>query len=137
MNWYPALEALRDHLAAATSPGVVVLGGEARVPREQRVIILRGPSKQGDQRRGEESTLRAWIECWEHSTDTDAAAGYELLATLETTITEALRTFGQQLQEISGARVRVTIGEWDGDGDVFRPSIGSRVDITINMRVAG
>jgi hypothetical protein len=137
MNWYPVLAAFVAHLAEAATPVPVSLGGDARVPNDARVVVVRGPATPGDPRRAQETTIQVWVECWEYAADADYAVGYERLATLENTISAAVLAFGQANQPIAGCRVRAElVGSIDGDGDVFRPSIGSRMLVNIRMRQA-
>jgi len=136
MNWYPVLDGFHAHLQASVGSVPVSLGGDAKIPNASGVIILRGPSVYGDPRRSEESTTQVWVECWEYSENSDFSVGYSALAALEEKVVDAIRSFAMDGQSISGYRARAKLEGVEGDGDVFRPSIGSRLSVTIHMKPA-
>lgn len=110
-------------------PGVVVTTVKtAETPDVDTVIVSRGATAERPlfpQQSGTETLL---LECWTwHKTDDDAAD--RQLQTLETNVMAVLRAL-PRVDPI----VNITITSITPDDDLFRPSVGSQLSITINWR---
>ncbi len=136
MNWFDLLSSLYTFLKAdAGLSGVPVqLGGDAEVPEECTVQILRGPTqlpKQFDTVPGEQVL---YVECWEYSEDHESpGTGYGRLAVLEQSVAQAIEAWLAS-DPFPGAELKAPLGAWQGDGDIFRPSVGSRMELTVKWR---
>lgn len=136
-DWWPILEAMRDHLRAW--PGLkssqVQAGADAAVPESRKVRLLRGPGLPREHTNSGTGELTVWVECWEHTETVEPPdEGYARLAELEAVVLDGLKAFGQQKQTVAGMHLRATVTKSESDGDTFRPSIGSRFTVQVQWR---
>lgn len=130
--WAQILDALRDRLLAADSTLEVHVGGSAEVPQSRRVTLMRGPgttyAEFVESGRIEQTV---YAECWAHADD-PAVANTKLQA-LEQMVIETMQSAGpQRLLPHTDALARVT--QIEPDGDAFRPSVGSRITLKMQLR---
>jgi hypothetical protein len=62
--------------------------------------------------------------------------GNGLLAQLEAEVEAAVHAFGQQRLPVAGYRVHATPERIEPDGDLFRPSVGSRMVVRVQWSTA-
>ncbi len=127
--WATLIQIVISRLQTALGESVAVGAVfDAEVPDSATVYVLRGgsiePSLYGE--RGAETII---IECWVR--DEDAAAADVALETLENNVIAALQTLPHSESVMS-----VAITSIDPDGDVFRPTVGSRINLTLSWRIS-
>lgn len=128
--WWPILQALQTRLVEhLTVP--VQMGGDAQVPREAKVQLLRGP---GSPRTDWDQTGRldqtVFVELWAYNHDSQTA--YSELAQLEDQVQHAL--FNTPLPIDPDVDSLLTLASIEPDGDAFRPSVACRLSITVKCR---
>lgn len=134
MSWPALLGSLVTALDAA--PGVVATvlrGGRAEVFSEPTVVVSR---RGGDPRQATDwvgGAERLWIECWGY--DVDTATADTDLAALEGAVQTAVRAWLDGTP-VAGLVVNGEITEILSDEDVFRPSVGSRLALSLRWREA-
>lgn len=130
--WSAVLASLQQHLAAAIPDAVVTVGGDAEVPEQRAVQLLRGD---GDLASALAGTFKRTFhaELWEFDAADDQAAAYARLDDLELKFLEALVGWGHT-QSISGWRIVVRLKSTESDGDAFRPSVGTRMTFEVEGR---
>ncbi len=130
--WSAVLTSLQMHLAAALPETVIRQGGDAEVPEQRTVQLLRGD---GDLAGALSGIFRTtfYAELWEYDADDDQAAAYARLDELEMQFLEALVGWGHT-QAIQGWRIVVRLKSTESDGDAFRPSVGTRMTFEVEGR---
>ncbi|MFP4245397.1 MAG: hypothetical protein ACLFRJ_10000 [Ectothiorhodospira sp.] len=129
MIWHDLVQAVAERLEAHVDAPVRI-GGDARVPREEQVQVLRGPGSplsQWSQTGRLDQTL--YVECWAYDETPDTA--YAQLSALEDAVLSAL--FDTPIS-IPQAQVILDLGPIEPDGDAFRPSVASRLTLTAKCR---
>jgi hypothetical protein len=135
--WYRILQALDAYFKSlpAFSNVTIQLGDSGAIPDSTTLVLLRGPGQTDDRLRNRRGEQTVFIECWVTSSVQDAldsaADGYLQLADLEDITVNALRTFGHTPTIIDGYHITAKPGQIEPDGDAFRPSVGSRIPLTI------
>lgn len=129
--WADILVALRSRILAVEPETPVEVGGSAAVPDFRQVTLLRGPgTRPADADMTGQATQTVYVECWEHH-KTTAEANARLQA-LEMAVIGAMTASGPQL--LSGWGALVNVENIEPDGDAFRPSVGSRMTVRVNLR---
>ncbi len=135
ITWWDIINALYTALLAGTTlDGVKVqLGASAEVPAAATVLLVRGgstPPTKHDTVAGEQILF---VECWEHGPADDNTVAYRRLALLEEKFRAALNAWVDS-NPFPEAQISAVPGEFQPDGDIFRPSVGSRMELNIKWR---
>lgn len=135
INWWDILEALRTYLAehADLYDAVIELGAGAEVPTTRTVSLQRGPDQPPTRYDSVPGELTVHVECWEHSDSDDPGVAYAELASLEAATRAALAAWLAS-DPFPAAELKAPLPPWQPDGDMFRPSVGSRLDLVIGYR---
>lgn len=108
----------------------IEMGASACVPEQRTVQLVRGTGTPDWRGRFKPGKQTVFVDCWacdEHSPN----SAYEELEELESSAFEAVRLWGQQGSTIEGTHARAAIKDSEPDGDLFRPSVGSRTLVEI------
>lgn len=129
--WATLLKSLADYLRDNLTDTDVVLNASAQVWEVRTVVVSRGgaePRREPDWTGG---VQRVWIECWEHASIPEDAN--TALDALETAVQAALADWLAALA-LPGVCVAGQVTAIEPDGDLFRPSVGSRLTCELRWR---
>lgn len=135
ITWWDILEALRAFLAEqpALYDAVIELGAGAAVPTTRTVSLQRGPDQPPTAYDSVPGELTVHVECWEHDDSDDSGVAYAQLATLEAATRAALAAWLAS-NPFPAVELKAPLPAWQPDGDMFRPSVGSRLDLVVRYR---
>lgn len=129
--WASLLSSLAGHLELALLDVQVVRNASAQVWERPTVTLARGPTQRRATVDWTGGVQDIWIECWEH--DTDPLLANTALEALEAAVQAETDAWLAALA-LPGVCVA---GEWLGtepDGDMFRPSVGSRATLRLSWQ---
>lgn len=126
--WAEIKQAIADTLAAELGGGVSVTAvADAEIPTVDAVRVLRAATSGRPVYGRPVGVQQLDVEMW--VTDDDPAAADARLDELEEQVTRAL----EQIPRDSFI-LKVEITGIDPDGDLFRPTVGSRMGLRVNWR---
>lgn len=134
--WLAFSEVIKEQLESWSDlAGVPIeLAGGAAVPTRRQIEIKPGPSGPRPLAAAHQGTVDLWIDCWEHSIEQDPVVAYRLLALLERQLLEALEHWQRHGERVDDVDFRLEIASRQSDGDIFRPSVGSRTTLRIHWK---
>lgn len=131
MTWWILLSSLVQHLATVLPTAIILMGAENQIPSTTTVRVKRGFNDQAwpIHRLKATGIDVILIECW--VCNQNSLTAYQALAALEMAIIAALRIW-----KVSGyVLVDITVTE-EPDGDLFRPAVGSQLNVRVEWRLA-
>lgn len=133
MMWALLMQAVAERLREGMQGLDVREAAEAGVPRERRVVLIRGPGTPTPEFADTGMMdLVLYVECWAHDERAPAAAN-EQLAELEDYVHGRLLLHDRLLEDYATS---VNVESVQPDNDAFRPSVGSRTTVRIRARKA-
>lgn len=123
--WAAAINSLKTYFEAENSGVDVRVNASGETPEQPTIRIIRGTQDIGEVAQGRIS-MDVAIECWAYGVD-ELAANTDLAA-LEGAVLRQVRAWGNS-NPVAGWQLRVDSANQtiEPDGDVFRPSVGSRM----------
>lgn len=103
----------------------------AETPAVDTVMVARGPSAANDARRTGRGTDDLVIQCWTDGHANEAATDAALEA-LENRVLEALETLPSTAPGVRN--LSLSLLGIDPDGDLFRPAVGSQINLRVDWR---
>ena len=108
----------------------IEMGASACVPEQSTVQLVRGTGTPDWRGRFKQGKQTVFVDCWAHD-ERDPETAYQQLDELEQYAFAAIRLWGQQGSTIEGVHARAMVKDSEPDGDLFRPSVGSRTLVEI------
>jgi hypothetical protein len=135
--WFDLLMALQSaFINDAEMEGIpVMVGAKTPVPDYECVVLLRGTFDPKNNNPSSREDQQIFIETWVYDEDSDhPEKGYQKLDQLEKKVIRIANEFGKGDRRFAGKKIRTVIGQTQPDGDVFRPSLGSRTTVSIQWQ---
>jgi hypothetical protein len=127
--WADLKQVLADVLRAALPEVIVETHADAQIPTEDTVRVLRAATSGRPVYSRPTGVQDIDLECW--VTAEDPADADQRLMVLEERVTFALERIPRDEMIL-----KIDIVGIDPDGDLFRPTVGSRMQLKINWRLS-